>query len=72
MNALASLAVTLFKNGSSTALTLTIAGGSAAATYSNIVNSISFAAGDGWTLQYVNAGSATAAATSGQSVKITI
>jgi hypothetical protein len=72
MNASASLAVTLFKNGSSTALTLTIAGGSAAATYSNTANSISFVAGDGWTLGYVNAGSATAAATSGQSVKITI
>jgi hypothetical protein len=72
MNALASLAVTLFKNGSSTALTLTIAGGSVAATYSNTANSVSFVAGDGWTLQYVNAGSATAAASSGQSVKITI
>jgi len=72
MNASASLAVTLFKNGSSTALTLTIAGGSVAGTYSNTANSVTFAAGDGWTLQYVNAGSATAAATSGQSVKITI
>jgi hypothetical protein len=72
MNASASLAVTLFKNGSSTALTLTIAGGSAAATYSNTANSVTFAAGDGWTLQYVNAGSVTTAATSGQSVKITI
>jgi len=72
MNASASLAVTLFKNGSSTALTLTIAGGSVAGTYSNTANSISFAAGDGWTLAFVNAGSATSAATSGQSVKITI
>jgi len=72
MNASASLAVTLFKNGSSTALTLTIAGGSVAGTYSNTANSISFAAGDGWTLAFVNAGSATAAASSGQSVKITI
>jgi hypothetical protein len=72
MNALASLAVTLFKNGSSTALTLTIAGGSAAATYSNTANSVSFVAGDGWTLGYVNAGTLTSAATSGQSVKITI
>jgi hypothetical protein len=72
MNASASLAVTLFKNGSSTALTLTIAGGSVAGTYSNTANSVSFVAGDGWTLGYVNAGSATAAATSGQSVKITI
>jgi hypothetical protein len=72
MNALASLAVTLFKNGSSTALTLTIAGGSVAGTYSNTANSVTFAAGDGWVLGFTNAGSATAAATSGQSVKITI
>jgi hypothetical protein len=72
MNALASLAVTLFKNGSSTALTLTIAGGSAAGTYSNTANSVTFAAGDGWVLGFVNAGSVAAAATSGQSVKITI
>ena len=72
MNASASLAVTLFKNGSSTALTLTIAGGSVAGTYSNTANSVSFVAGDGWSLAFVNAGSATAAATSGQSVKITI
>jgi hypothetical protein len=72
MNASASLAVTLFKNGSSTALTLTIAGGSVAGTYSNTANSVSFAAGDGWSLAFVNAGSATAAASSGQSVKITI
>ena len=72
MNASASLAVTLFKNGSSTALTLTIAGGSVAGTYSNTANSVTFVAGDGWTLGFVNAGSATAAATSGQSVKITI
>ena len=72
MNASGSLAVTVFKNGSSTALTLTIAGGSAAGTYSNTANSVTFAAGDGWTLGFTNAGSATAAASSGQSVKITI
>lgn len=72
MNASASLAVTLFKNGSSTALTLTIAGGSAAGTYSNTANSVSFVAGDGWTLGYTNAGILPAAASSGQSVKITI
>jgi hypothetical protein len=72
MNASASLAVTLFKNGSSTALTLTIAGGSVAGTYSNTANLVSFVAGDGWTLQYVNAGTLASAATSGQSVKITI
>ena len=72
MNASASLAVTIFKNGSSTALTLTIAGGSVAGTYSNTANSVTLAAGDGWTFGFVNAGSATAAESSGQSVKITI
>lgn len=72
MNASASLKVSVFKNGTITAVTLTIAGGSAAGTYSDTTNSVSFVAGDGWTLGYTNAGSATAAATSGQSVKITI
>lgn len=72
MNASASLKVSVFKNGTITALTLTIAGGSVAGTYSDTVNSVSFVAGDGWTLGFTNAGSATAAASSGQSVKITI
>jgi hypothetical protein len=72
MNASASLKVSVFKNGTITAVTLTIAGGSAAGTYSDTSNSVTFAAGDGWVLGYTNAGSATAAASSGQSVKITI
>lgn len=72
MNASASLKVSVFKNGTITAVTLTIAGGSAAGTYSDTANSVTFAAGDGWVLGFTNAGSATAAATSGQSVKITI
>lgn len=72
MNASASLKVSVFKNGTITALTLTIAGGSAAGTYSDTSNSVTFAAGDGWVLGFTNAGSATAAASSGQSVKITI
>jgi hypothetical protein len=72
MNASASLKVSVFKNGTITAVTLTIAGGSAAGTYSDTSNSVTFAAGDGWVLGFVNAGSATAAASSGQSVKITI
>ena len=72
MNASASLKVSVFKNGTITSLTLTIAGGSVAGTYSDTANSVSFVAGDGWTLGFTNAGSATAAASSGQSVKITI
>ncbi len=72
MNASASLQVSVYKNGTITALTLTIAGGSAAGTYSNTANSVSFAAGDGWVLGFINAGSVAAAASSGQSVKITI
>jgi hypothetical protein len=72
MGATASLQVAVYKNGTITAVTLTIAGGSAAGTYSNTANSVTFVAGDGWTLGFINAGAATAAATSGQSVKITI
>ena len=72
MNASASLQVAVYKNGTITALTLTIAGGSVAGTYSNTANSATFAAGDGWTLGFINAGSVAAAASSGQSVKITI
>jgi hypothetical protein len=72
MNASASLQVAVYKNGTITALTLTIAGGSAAGTYSNTTNSTTLSAGDGWTFGFINAGSATAAASSGQSVKITI
>ena len=72
MNASASLQVAVYKNGTITALTLTIAGGSVAGTYSNTANSVTFAAGDGWVLGFVNAGSVAAAASSGQSVKITI
>jgi hypothetical protein len=72
MNASASLAVTIFKNGVATAVTLTIAGGSAAGTYSNTANSVTFAAGDGFNMEYKNVGSAAAAASSGTGYKITI
>lgn len=72
MNASATLTVTIFKNGSATSVTLTIAGGSAAGTYSDISNSATFAAGDGFNIQFINAGSVTAAASSGQGYKITI
>lgn len=72
MNASASLAVTIFKNGLATAVTLTIAGGSAAGTYSNTANSVTFASGDGFNMEYKNVGSAAAAASSGTGYKITI
>lgn len=72
MNASASLVVTLVKNGSLTALTITVAGGSAAGTYSNTSDSISFAAGDGYAVQVSNPGSVAAAPMSGISFKITI
>lgn len=72
MSASASLVVTLIKNGSTTALTVTVAGGSAAGTYADTSNSVSFAAGDGYAIQVTNPGSVLAAAMSGISFKITI
>jgi hypothetical protein len=72
MNALASLRVAVYKNATITAVSVTIAGGSAAGTYSNTANSVTLAAGDGWVFGYTNAGTLAAAASSGQSVKITI
>ena len=72
MNASASLKVSVFKNGTITAVTLTIAGGSAAGTYSDTTNSVSLVAGDGFVLGFTNAGVLPAAPSSGQSVKITI
>ena len=72
MPANSSLAVTLFKNGSATALTLTIAAGTVAGTYSDLVNSVSFTEGDGLNMRYVNAGTATAAASSGTGYRVTI
>ena len=72
MNASASLAVTIFKNGSSTALTLTIAGGSVAGTYSNTATTTTFAAGDGFNIEYKNVGAVAAAASSGTGYKVTI
>jgi hypothetical protein len=72
MPANSSLAVTIFKNGSATAVTLTIAAGSVAGTYSDTSNNATFAAGDGWNIEYKNVGSASAAASSGTGFKITI
>ena len=72
MGATASLAVTIFKNGLATTVTLLIAGGSAAGTYSYTATTASFAAGDGFNIEYKNVGAATAAASSGTGYKVTI
>lgn len=67
-----SLAITIFKNGVATAVTRTIAAGTAAGTYSDTTNSATFAAGDGYGIEFKNTGTAAAAAVSGASFKITI
>lgn len=72
MSATASLAVTITKNGVATAVTLVIAGGSVAGTYSSTMTSVAFTAGDGLNLQYTNAGTTAAAASSGTGYKVTI
>lgn len=72
MPANSSLQVTIFKNGSATAVTLTISAGTAAGIYSDTANNASFSAGDRYQIEFKNTGSAAAAPTSGQSFKITI
>jgi len=59
-----SLVATLQKNAVDTALTITIAAGSAAGNFSDTTNSVTFAAGDTWqikTVQNVTSGSTSAA-----------
>jgi hypothetical protein len=56
-----SLVVTLRKNGANTAITFTIAAGSAAGYFSDISNSVSFAAGDTICIACVNNATATSA-----------
>jgi hypothetical protein len=68
-----SLQVTLVKNGTTpTALSVTIAAGSAAGIYSDTTNNATYSAGDRYQIEFKNTGSAVAAPTSGQSFKITI
>ena len=65
-----SLVITLQKNAVDTALTITIAAGSAAGNFSDTTNSVTFAAGDTWqikTVQSVTSGSTSA---SGYSFKL--
>jgi hypothetical protein len=56
-----SLVITLRKNGANTAITFTIAAGSAAGYFSDIANSVSFVAGDIMTISAVNNATATSA-----------
>jgi hypothetical protein len=71
-SATGSLVISLFKNGTVTALVLTIAAGSTAGTYSNTTNSVTFAAGDGYGVEIKNNATAVSAPISGISFKITI
>lgn len=58
---LGSLVITVRKNGADTAVTLTIAAGSAAATFSDVANTVAFAAGDLIGFKVVNNAAATSA-----------
>lgn len=58
---LGSLVITVRKNGADTAVTLTIAAGAAAATFSDVANTVSFAAGDLIGFKVVNNAAATSA-----------
>jgi hypothetical protein len=72
MPANSSLQVTIVKNAVATSVSVTIAAGSAAGIYSDTTNNATFSAGDRYQIEFKNTGSAAAAATSGQSFKITI
>jgi hypothetical protein len=65
---------TLRKNGVDTALSITIAAGSAPTTtpYSDLTNSVSFAVGDRMTIKRQNLATAAGGAVSGISLKLTI
>ena len=56
-----SLVVTVRKNGADTAITLTITAGGAAGTFTDLVNTVSFAAGDLLSIKIVNNASSTSA-----------
>lgn len=59
------MVITVRKEGANTALTCTVAAGAAAGLFSDLVNSVAFAAGDKFTLQIVNNDAATTSATIG-------
>lgn len=56
-----SLVITLMKNGVATAITITVAAGAAAATFSDITHTVSFVATDAISLQIVNNATGTSA-----------
>lgn len=56
-----SLVITVTKNGADTALTITIAAGTAANTFSDTTHSVTVAAGDSLSLKFVNNATATSA-----------
>jgi hypothetical protein len=66
-----SLVLTLQKNGVDTAVTITIAAGSAAGNFSDNTNSATFSAGDTWQIKLVQNATALSTALSGYSFKIT-
>lgn len=66
------LVVTLRKNNADTSLVITIAAGSAAAFFSNLVNSVSFTSGQYASIKLVNNASTTSAAINCLSIMVTI
>lgn len=66
------LVVTLRKNNADTSLVITIAAGSAAAFFSNIVNSVSFTSGQYASIKLVNNASTTSASINCLSIMVTI
>lgn len=65
------MVITLRKNGASQTVTLTIAAGAAAGTFSDLVNSFTFVAGDLISIQFVNNGTAASAALIAWGVQVT-
>lgn len=66
-----SLVITLQKNAVDTALTITIAAGSAIGNYSDTTNSVSFAVGDTWQIKIVQNATSSGTSMAGYSFKLT-
>ena len=65
-----SLVLTLQKNGVDSALTITIAAGSAAGSFSDTTNSVTFAAGDTWQIKIVQNATSSSTSLGGYSFKL--
>jgi hypothetical protein len=65
-----SLVITLQKNAVDTALTITIAAGSAAGNFSDTTNSVTFAAGDTWQIKTVQSATSGSTSAAGYSFKL--